>query len=559
MQSAHPSHRLLEFLARDTPVVQLDIENQCLWKGDRATTLTPKSFLVLEYLSSHAREVVLHDHLAKYLWPDTFVESNNLKKYIREVRRALGDDPTQPRFIETLPRRGYRFLPAVRRVGPAAATPSAHDAKRSMMVGRERHLKSLSECMSKAEAGERQIVFLHGEPGVGKTALVEEFLKSIGTNHPFRYGVAHCLKVASAGEAYSPFLGLLEELCDADVTGATTRLVQEYAPVLSAHLSAPRATPKVLDLYPDSPHRLAREIFRIIELLAGAEPLLLVLEDIQWADPASLDIISILANRATTSHLMLVATCQVSLVEKKEAPIKTMMKHLASHSLCVCVAVGRLERNEVAAYLKEVVAGDEPHPQLSDTIYALSSGNPFIMQAMLEECKGKGICLCSKNDGAISMMQDGDIPAKVRDFVGLQLAALSIPDRELLEAASVVGDLFSTNEIAVALGADPVFVEERMLLHLRVGHFFKAAGRFGEDDPQTYEFSVPAVRTVVYERIPATRKKQIHDLLAKRLEANWGEQPVCTDPPLTAGIDATKKWPHAAPYLLAASNRSCAT
>src|ERR1700681_4781177 len=89
---------------------RLDPANQCLWRGDARITLTPKVFAVLCHLVEHPERLVTQEELLEAIWPETYVQPEILRKYILELRKVLGDDHKSPRFIETLPKRGYRCV-----------------------------------------------------------------------------------------------------------------------------------------------------------------------------------------------------------------------------------------------------------------------------------------------------------------------------------------------------------------------------------------------------------------------------------------------------------------
>ncbi len=92
---------------------RLDTGEQCLWREDVRVALTPKVFAVLRHLVDHPGRLVTQDELLTAIWPETYVQPEILRKYILELRKVLGDDPKSPRFIETLPKRGYRFVAAL--------------------------------------------------------------------------------------------------------------------------------------------------------------------------------------------------------------------------------------------------------------------------------------------------------------------------------------------------------------------------------------------------------------------------------------------------------------
>jgi len=180
-----PSETLILF-----PPFRLDVRNEHLWRDNELVPVRPKPFAVLAYLATHAGRLVTATELRKAVWPNTYVGEGLLRGYIREVRSVLGDDPEAPRFIETIPRRGYRFLPAVTtppvssfkfRV-PSSPPPQLATGNWELttrLVGRDTELAQLHGWLAKALRGERQVVFVLGEPGIGKTTVVDAFLAGV--------------------------------------------------------------------------------------------------------------------------------------------------------------------------------------------------------------------------------------------------------------------------------------------------------------------------------------------------------------------------------------------
>src|ERR1700751_4299005 len=92
---------------------RLDAANHCLWHGEERVVITPKAFDVLRYMVENAGRLVTQDELLEALWPETYVNQEVLRKYILEIRKVLGDRPEKPEFIETVTKRGYRFIAPV--------------------------------------------------------------------------------------------------------------------------------------------------------------------------------------------------------------------------------------------------------------------------------------------------------------------------------------------------------------------------------------------------------------------------------------------------------------
>src|SRR5262249_46153991 len=158
------------------PPFRLDPANERLWHNSHVLPLRPKAFAVLRYLVEHPQRLVTRAELLQAVWPGTYVSEGLLRGYIRDLRRALGDDAGVPRFIETVARRGYRFVAPLTPAASVASSTSQVSSPRSAIrnphstigiVGREAELRQLHSLLEKALGGERQVVFATGEPGIG--------------------------------------------------------------------------------------------------------------------------------------------------------------------------------------------------------------------------------------------------------------------------------------------------------------------------------------------------------------------------------------------------------
>ena len=193
---------------KEFPPFRLDTVNQCLWRhrdngDDDRIRLTPKAFGVLRYLVEHAGRLVTQNELLEALWPDTFVQPEVIKSHILDIRTALGDGPKNPQFIETLPRRGYRFIAPVNDVSTESAI--SVEPVSGKLVGRKAELDRLGNSLQKTLTGRRQIVFITGESGIGKTALVDEFQhRLVADLIGVRIARGQCVEGYGGKEAYYP-------------------------------------------------------------------------------------------------------------------------------------------------------------------------------------------------------------------------------------------------------------------------------------------------------------------------------------------------------------------
>src|ERR1700730_6649100 len=223
------------------PPFRLDTVNQCVWRlGDTAREerilLTPKAFAVLAYLVEHAGRLVTHDELLEAVWPDSVVEPQAVKKHVLGVRTALAARPRNSLFIETIPKRGYRFIAPV--TEPVAANPVVSGgAAQSTLVGRGVALEVLRQTWQRALNGERQIVFITGEPGIGKTALAEEFRRQVAVGElSIRIAHGQCIEGYGSKEAYGPMLDALGRLCRGPQGGPIVQILSAEAPTWLAQL-----------------------------------------------------------------------------------------------------------------------------------------------------------------------------------------------------------------------------------------------------------------------------------------------------------------------------------
>jgi DNA-binding winged helix-turn-helix (wHTH) protein len=164
------------------PPFRLDLLNEQLWRDTQEIPLRQKTFAVLRYLLEHAGQLVTKDVLLDTVWAGTTVSDVAPGVCVQELRRALDDDRQTPRFIVTVHRRGYRFIGKVvnsqhsgvsNPLPPSAPSPQPPALT---LVGRETELAQLHKWLDTALNGERQLVFISGEPGIGKTTLVETLM-----------------------------------------------------------------------------------------------------------------------------------------------------------------------------------------------------------------------------------------------------------------------------------------------------------------------------------------------------------------------------------------------
>jgi DNA-binding winged helix-turn-helix (wHTH) protein len=526
IRSVPNSHSMKEF----NPF-RLDTVNQCLWRrgdgeDDERILLTPKAFAVLRHLVEHAGRLVTQGELIEAVWPDTFVQPEVLKYQIADIRSRLGDRPKNSFFIETLPRRGYRFIAAVREWGIAGSATST-SCVQTRLVGRDRELGSLRTSLQRALKGERQIFFVTGEPGIGKTALVDEFQRQAALETPFlSIARGQCVEGQAGAEAYYPMLEALGQLCRGPEGDRAVEILAAQAPTWLVQFPAllKREHRQMLqqEMLGVTRERMLREILEALDTLSRETPLLIVFDDLQWVDPFTVDLISALARQRTTARLMLVVTKQPACMAIPGHPLKTLRQDLLLHHLCQETTLARLTLKDVAAYL----IAESPVASLpagfADLIYRRSEGNPLFMVAALDHMAERG--QISRDNGAwrlrVALEEiDLEVPETLRQMIEAQIDRRTLEEQRALEAASVVGSTFSASDVAAAMDMDTEPLEELFDRLARLSRVVRACGMRQLADgsiSQTFEFVHALYREVLYMRQTPARRARIHRHLDAR-------------------------------------------
>ncbi|HET8826231.1 MAG TPA: AAA family ATPase, partial [Terriglobales bacterium] len=305
---------------------RLDLTNECLWHGTRAISLRPKAFAVLKILIENPGQLVSKEKVLDIVWPGTFVGDAVLKDNIRQLREALNDDAGSPAYIETAHRRGYRFIGKISE--PSADTHSSKavssseassgisesrsSASENPVLGRNAELMKMRGWLDRALAGDRQVVFVTGEPGIGKTTLVETFIEKATQLGNIRVARGQCLERYGAGEAYLPLLDAFSRLCRSDGGDQVVNVLRHQAPTWLAQMPSLIPQSDRASLQSQSMgatrERMLREVAEAIETLSSETPLLLILEDLHWSDFSTLDLVSYLARRGDPARLMVIGT-----------------------------------------------------------------------------------------------------------------------------------------------------------------------------------------------------------------------------------------------------------
>jgi DNA-binding winged helix-turn-helix (wHTH) protein len=541
---------------------RIDTVNQCLWRrSDKGTEervlLAPTAFSVLLHLVDHAGRLVTHNELLESVWHGTHIQPQAVKRQILAIRTALGDEAKAPRFIETLPRRGYRFIAPVQD-SPSISDNSVATEPHGKLVGRDRVLSVLHSRLESALEGNRKIVFVTGEPGIGKTSVVSEFERRIAAR-PIRISRGQCVEGFGGKEAYYPVLEALSKLCRQPAGGGVIQVLATEAPTwlvqLPAILKREQREALIREILGATRERMLREIGEALETLTAGNPLLLVLEDLHWVDHSTVDFISALARGRASAKLMLIGTFRPSDLTLSNHPLRRVKQELQLHGLCDEIALEPLAESDVAEYLNE----KSSEPGLSDGLAALlyrhSEGNPLFMIAALDHLSEQGL-ISRKNGVWESKLPideiDLEMPDNLRQMIESQIERLGKEEQRALEVASVAGVKFSSSVAAAAANIEQARFEDiceglsrRHLMVHSVGSHQLANATISE----RYQFVHTLYREVFYRRQAITSRLSLHQRIGERLEELFSGRLHEVASELAHHFEQSRQWAKAVRYL----------
>lgn len=508
----------------------LDLADERLLRGGKPIRLTPKAFAVLHFLVTHAGRLVTKEELLQALWAGTHVQESVLKVCIREIRRALNDPARTPRFIETIHGRGYRFIG---RIG-ASGGGRGPGSKRTGFVGREEETGRMQEWLERSLLGERQVVFVTGEAGIGKTAVVEAFLERTAGASFIRIARGTCLEQYGAGEAYLPVLEALGRLSREPGSVGLAAILRRHAPTwliqIPALVSEDDRHWLRREVIGATKERMLREMAEAMEALAAEAPLILVLEDLHWSDYSTLDLIASLARRREPARLLLIGTYRPSEVLLSHHPLNAVKQELLMRRRCHEMRLDYLREGAVAEYLALRFPGAQHPGELARSIHRRTDGNPLFMVNVVEYLVSRKLIGVPDPDPDLQKILEEvetGVPESLRQMIEMQIDRLPASEQSLLETASVAGIEFSALAVAAGQEAALPATEEACEAVARRGQFLRPAGIGNLPDGTVsarYGFIHPLYQNVLYHRIPLARRLRLHQRVAERGIAVYGSR-----------------------------------
>jgi AAA ATPase domain len=289
------------------------------------------------------------------------------------LAEELGIDP--PLRLRELERRMLQQDPSLELAAPprASAARRPHTVRESSAArlavsppARERELAHLGRLLDEALGGDRRLVFVTGQAGIGKTTIVESFAAQLGSAGQAAVGHGQCVERRGAGEPYLPVLEALARLCRQERGRDIVELLARQAPMWLAQMPW---------LIPDGEleairrriagatrERMLRELVEAFDAIAGALPLVLVLEDLHWSDPSTIDLLEALARRREQARLLVLGTYRPDEAAAQQHPVHQLEQRLRVRGHCAEIAAARSARRRSRSTWRSASRVNRPRP-----------------------------------------------------------------------------------------------------------------------------------------------------------------------------------------------------
>ena len=405
--------------------------------------------------------------------------------------------------------------------------PSAVGVATHTIVGRDLQRHGLLVAFRRVASGRGELLSISGEPGAGKTTLVEDFLAAVRAGEA-RCGVGRgrCSERLAGTEAYLPVMEALDSLVRSDIGSLVAQQMRAIAPAWYSQVSSaisgvgrPVSEPQAT-----SQERLKREITVLLRELSRRQPLILFFDDVHWADSSTIDLLGYVSARFDELRTLIVVTSRPSDLLLTNHPFLSLRRELQARRVCHEIVLDMLTLADVERYLALEFRGHCFPTALAHLVHAKTEGSPLFMADLIRYLANKGT-IAQDSDGGWALLGSlaaigAELPESVRAMIDRKIAQLGEDDRVLLTAASVQGYEFDSAVVAQVLSRDPAEVEERMETLERVHRFVVLVDEHELPDgtlTSRYRFVHVLYQNALYGQLRAMRRVTLSGAVAETL------------------------------------------
>ncbi|HEY4307112.1 MAG TPA: BREX system ATP-binding domain-containing protein [Gemmatimonadaceae bacterium] len=400
---------------------------------------------------------------------------------------------------------------------------SARKRRVDELVGRNAELKSLGAALDDADAGKGQAWFVVGESGIGKTRLVAA-VADLAERRGFATAIGHAYPVET-GVPYSVFsdalLPILRDIAPSVLTLLTRGASADLAQLFPALEDGRRSTTTTSRGDPaEMKARLLWNFSQFLTRFSAKRPLLLALENLQWADSASLEMLHFAARQVGSSRVLILCTHN-DVDQRASASLRATEQSLKSLGAAQRLRLGALTTDDIAALIeRRFSASDARARSFAERLHHWTGGNPFFIDETLKALVESG--QLSESSGAWSgwEVQTLRVPATIREAVLARLADLSPDARRLAEFAAVLGTRSTHSELSAVSGMS----RDAVIAAIDELRSADIVGERAESTQVVYDFTHPLIQETLYAELGLARVRRMHASVADALEHHYGSR-----------------------------------
>ena len=472
------------------------------------------------------------------------------------LQKEPGLRPTATEVVDALTawRHGSHTVPRMR-------IPARAERR---FVGRERQLGELMAAFRSAASGHGMLLCIPGEPGLGKTALVDEFLETLEqSRESCGVGRGACVERLAGAGAYLPVIEVLENLRRFDSTGRIQSAMRTLAPSWLLQITSDTGSANdAMDRVAINQDRLRFELITLFQKLAQERPLVLCIEDLHWADASTVDVVAQLAGQLRELGVLLVTTYRDSDMHVSRHPFLKLKLDLTARGLCRELRLDYLSQSDVDRYVALQFPGSRFPADFAARLHARTEGHPLFVTDLLRYLRDHRAV--AQQDGAWTLTPlfadlEGRLPQSVESMVELKISQLSEADLPILVAASVQGVEFDSAVVAASTDIDALTIEETLERVERTHALIRLVEEHEMPDRTLscrYRFAHALYPAALYASLRPTRRAALNAAVARTLANAWGDRRTEIAGELAELFERARDHANAAQFYLAASQNA---
>jgi serine/threonine protein kinase/tetratricopeptide (TPR) repeat protein len=435
-------------------------------------------------------------------------------------------------------------------------------------VGREPELTRLEGLLRQTIDGNGRVVFITGEPGIGKTSLSDEFLRRARDTYPgLLVSRGRCVEQYGTGEAYLPFLDAVGPMLEGRGRERLASILRTYAPTWCTQLPAVFCSTGTLENLQQetigaTKERMMREMGDALGMFANTSPIVLLLEDLHWADPSSIDLLRHLCQRISSQRLLIAGTFRPEDIERSNHPLKGYRAEMLTHNLCEEIALDSLSHEHIASYLTTTFSPNDFPPEFSLLIHDKTEGHPLFATNLLQYLQERGDIARKNQHWSLARPlseMELEAPESVRSMISKKIDALAEDERRALQYASIEGAEFLSTILAHLLDIDEVDLEERMARLEKTHRLIVTKGEEELPDGSLatrYRFAHALYQNFLYQDLVNKRRVMLHRQAGEQLLAHYGQRAPQIATQLALHFERGRDFPKAVEFLVHAGDHA---